>query len=329
MRQEPRSNINNILDQSISELTKIDLKRHEFYYRTIDSNLDLNFGIFGKDKIPCIGLCLNNKFINYKIENKYKIITLMNAPSAYGERILILLNSDDKIDIFKKLYNWLYQDLIENKNFIHSFEDLCKYVEEYSKFFEVKIKNFNNKESLLGLYGELDLLNELLLSKKYTNREVIDAWSGYQRSTHDFNFLENKIEVKSSTSDNNLIHCSSYNQLISHIGFNTYLIKFSYEEKSKKENGKNISDLIDLIKRKLEISKTSLKIFERKLEIFGIDKLEDISRYIRKSYNIYEIRHDFPSFKDTNIHPSISGIKYKIDLSMCDEWMVPLSINEF
>ena len=85
------------------------------------------------------------------------------------------LNSDDKIDIFKKLYNWLYQDLIENKNFIHSFEDLYKYVEEYLEIFEVKIKNFNNKESLLGLYGELDLLSELLLSKKYTNREVIDA----------------------------------------------------------------------------------------------------------------------------------------------------------
>ena len=65
------------------------------------------------------------------------------------------------------------------------------------------------------------------------------------------------------------------------------------------------------------------------MEIFGIDKLEDISRYIRKSYNIYEIRHDFPSFKDINIHPSISGIKYKIDLSMCDEWMVPLMLMNF
>ena len=115
MRQET-SNINNILDQNILELTKVNLKKNEFYYRTINSNINLNFGIFGKEKVPCIGLCLNNKFLDYKIENKYKTISLMNAPSPYGERILILLNNNDKIEIFKKLYNWLHQDLIENKN---------------------------------------------------------------------------------------------------------------------------------------------------------------------------------------------------------------------
>lgn len=328
MRQET-NNINNILDQNILELTKVNLKKNEFYYRTIDSNINLNFGIFGKEKVPCIGLCLNNKFLEYKIENKYKTISLMNAPSPYGERILILLNNNDKIEIFKKLYNWLHQDLVENKNLINSFEDLCKYVEEYSKFFEVKIQNFNSKDSLLGLYGELDLLNQLLQSKKYNKREVIDSWSGYQRSTHDFNFHNMKIEVKSSTSDNNLIHCSSYNQLISQTNSNIYLIKFSYEEKSKEESGTNIFDLIDLIKGKLKISEASFKVFERKLEIFGINKINDFTKYKRKSYNIYEIRHDFPSFKNINIHPSISGIKYKIDLSMCDEWLVPLSINEF
>ena len=327
MKQEIRKDIASILDQSISKFCKLNLNNNDFYYRSIDSKINLDFGVFGEKSLPCIGLGIRDKFVEYKKENKYKIISLMNSPTSYGQRVIILLTDINKLKIFKKLYKWMYQDLHEDINVIKTFEELCSYIDGYAGLFEKKSKNIS-KESLLGLYGELDLLNELLKSKRYEEKEIVDSWSGYCRSTHDFNFPNLKLEVKSSLNGNNIINCSSYNQLITQNDFQTYLINLSYIENSMDGNGKSIFDIIESVKLNLKSCKESLKKFERKLDIFGIDKIYSSPKYSRILDKIYDIRDDFPSFNKLKIHSAISDIKYKIDLSMCEQWLLPLRVNE-
>lgn len=278
--------------------------------------------------MPCIGLNVKDKFIKYEIEDKYKIITIRNAPSSLGERIIIVLNETDKIDIFKKLYEWIHQDLLDDCNLIRTFDDLCKYIDRYAELFKQKSDNSISKESIIGLYGELDLLNELLKSKRYEKYEVINSWSGYYRSTHDFNLLNMKLEVKTSMDDNTVINCSSYNQLLAKKGFQTYLINLSYTENTNKVDGKNIFEMIELVKSNLKNCSESLKKFQRKLEIFGIDRIKDNLKYSRISSKIFDINEDFPSFQGLKIHSSISDLKYKIDLSMCEKWLTPLNMDE-
>lgn len=252
----------------------------------------------------------------------------MNAPSFDQQRVIIVLKDLNKIDTFKKLYKWIHQDLSEDSNLIKSFEDLCKYIDNYADIFERKSNDKISKESLLGLYGELDLINELIKSNKHEPKEIIDSWNGYRRSTHDFCIKNIRIEVKSSLNNNHIIHCSSYNQLLPKMNFQTYLINFSYVENSVDSHGISIIDMIALIKDNLKNCKISLKTFERKLEIFGIDRVKDDTKYSRISQEIYEISDDFPSLSDLEIHSSITDIKYKIDLSMCENWLSPLNINE-
>ena len=97
MKQENNKNIQQILDKSIVELGKIKLNENDFRYRTIDYNLNLNFGVFGNNKSPCIGLNVKETFKKYVVVRKYKIITLLNAPSSIGQRVIIVLNDVDKI----------------------------------------------------------------------------------------------------------------------------------------------------------------------------------------------------------------------------------------
>ena len=181
------NNIATIVEESFSELSKVRLNKNDFYYRTLNSKLNLNFVVFGENNLTCIGLKVKDQFLRYRVVNKYKVITLMNAHCSFGQRIIIILNDSKKIDIFKKLYKWIHQDLSEDINCIKTFDDLVQYIDQYGELFEKKIDRNISKESSIGLYGELDLINDLIKNNNHEIDEIIESWSGYSRSTHDFN----------------------------------------------------------------------------------------------------------------------------------------------
>lgn len=315
------------LDQIISKFNKLSLAENSFLYKTFKANINLEFGVFGKEKNPCIGMSCNNQFEKYEINENYKIIKLMNAKLFDGQKLLIVLTDSKKIDIFKKLYYWMSQDLEINPNLIKSFKDLSKYIDQYSKLFEREYINEITHESLLGLYGELDVLRNLLNSKKYSKLDILNSWTGYYRSKHDFNLPNLRLEVKSSLNNNFIINSSSSNQLKSTPGFDTFLIYQSFVE-TNDHSSIELNDLIKLIFKMLKNNEKAKKIFEKKLDIFGIEKVKKKLNLSKLSSQIYEIRDDFPSIDHQKIHSSISDIKYKIDLSMCSEWLTEFKINE-
>jgi len=319
-------NISN-LDAVIKSLGALDINNDNFVYKCFDSKKNIEFGVFGERKEPCIGININKDFKYYKSNTKFKIIEIFNAPATNGQKLLIILKDQNKIEIFKKLYVWIHQDISIDQKLFMSFEGLSEYIEQYSKLFEKKITNKISEESLLGLFGELDLLKELLKSKKYTTTELINSWAGYYRSRHDFKFPNLRLEVKSSLNDNSIINCSSFNQLVSNVSIDTFLIHQLYV---KENNHKSVSllNLIKTIRRIIESDQKSLLIFDRKLEIFGIEKIETDLKLLRKNLLIYKITDDFPSLKECSIHNSITNIKYKIDLSMCSKWLTELKVNE-
>ena len=89
------NNIATIVEESFSELSKVRLNKNDFYYRYLNSKLNLNFGVFGENNLPCIGLKVKDQFLRYRVVNKYKVNN--ECPGSFGQRIIIILNDSKNI----------------------------------------------------------------------------------------------------------------------------------------------------------------------------------------------------------------------------------------
>lgn len=315
------------LDKTLDTLSKAKLAKNQFRYKTFNSKININFGVFGEKNLPCIGLTIEKKFEKYLRNDNFKSITIINSPENNKQRILLILNNQNKLKIFKKLYEWIYIDIQENSDLFSSFQKIVNYITEYADLFERKILNKVSKERLIGLYGELDTIFELLSSKKYTDREVVESWKGYRNSTHDFKIKNLALEIKSSLNKSLKIYCSSIEQLRFNENFKTYLCYRVYSEEKTSSKGLNIHELILNIYKKMK-DKKAIKILERKLDIFGINIIKHNTKLIRDRMTTYKIDNEFPSFKENDIHESISDVKYKLDLLKCDNWKTDLKLYE-
>ena len=315
------------IDKTLHRLNSSTIKKNQFRYYSYNSNIDIDFGVYGEKKHPCIGLSISKKNKEVEINNDFKLISIIKTPINKSQRVLIILNDKKKLAVFKKLYEWINIDIQENNNLFPSFQKVIEYLNEYSDLFEREINNKITKERVLGLFGELQTVHNLLSSKKYTPMKIINSWDGYSKSTHDFKIEDLAIEVKSSLNERLKINCSSVDQLKFNKLLKTYLVHRIYEEDENNIKGMDIHELIIKIKKLLK-SKKVIKILDRKLDIFGIKDLKNKTKFYNKKNNIYFINNNFPSVIEKDLHESISNLKYKLDLSLCSEWLTDLKLNE-
>lgn len=318
--------LNKELDHIFSNLPLGKLSDYEFLYKKQNSELNLELGVFGENNVPCIGIDVKEAFLHFQINENYKVIKILNSPKKFGQKILILLNEKKHLHTFKNLYKWIYLDLQENKNLIKTFDNLIEYIDQYSYLFQ-KRKINNSEESYIGLYGELSILYELLKQKKFNETDLIKSWSGYSRSTHDFNLPKLNLEIKSSISDKMEINVSSFNQLIPKPNSQTYLIYQQFIKDEQCNQSKDLFEIVSSIKTIIR-KKENVKLFTRKLEVFGINQISIKLKLSKINLLIFHINETFPSLKSAEIHESISNIKYKIELSKCSEWLTELNLNE-
>jgi hypothetical protein len=119
-----------------------------------------------------------------------------------------------------------------------------------------------SKSALVGLFGELQTLHELLQAT--SNREV-SMWKGPEHSTHDFVRKTNHIEVKTTTSRNELVvEIHGFDQLDVSEGEVLHLI---VHRVSLSDNGFTIDDQIE---RLVTLGADRIAIFE-KLSQIGYD----------------------------------------------------------
>lgn len=315
-------NIQTVLDN----FTKIDLKDNEFLHKTLDYKSKIELGIFGKNKNPCIAVIVNERFKKYNKYEKFKILNILNTFDNRGQKILIILKDKKRFDIFQRFYNWLCEDIKDNNLILKTYKDFINYIDQFSILFE-KIKEEKlSKERVIGLFGELNTILELIKNKKYKSLDIINSWQGFSRSKHDFVLNKLELEIKTSLNEDYKIHCSSYDQLISDNGKKTYLIHQIIKKIYNNEEGLTIHELIKKIKAQLKDQKAE-KIFQRKLELFNLENLKNKDKYQIKFTNIYNINDQFPSLKFHEFHESLSNIKYQIDLKLCQDWITDLELN--
>ena len=169
------------------------------------------------------------------------------------------------------------------------------------------------KEKLMGLFGELTALKDILVPK-YGINTAIKAWGGQDMYSKDFTLSDTRYEIKTIGANADSIKISSLTQLSSnYVG---YLVVFKVESVSPEFKGK-CSAIVDVIKEiLLQVSDEVIEsLFIQKLQNSGIDVFgkEQNTRFDVKTSRIFKVRDGFPRITEKNVpYSEITDVNYCI-----------------
>ena len=166
---------------------------------------------------------------------------------------------------------------------------------------------------LQGLWAEL-----LVIERSKDSLTIAKAWHSQPESKYDFTMGRDKVEVKSTSSENR-IHRFSLDQLNPSDSSRLLVCSTIVRESSKDENGLSVYDLYDSISMKISDSEVRLHVYDVMMETLGSDF------YIaRKKYFDYSeacdslslfVHTDIPKIEKSCIPELVSEVRFSADLS--------------
>jgi hypothetical protein len=190
-------------------------------------------------------------------------------------------------------------------------------LDEWSELF-LKNKNGLDAQKLSGLIGELLTLRDLA---KECGPECLEAWQGFEGERHDFRKGNFALEVKVTTTPGSIVSINGSTQLETP-NDGTLTLRFIRLEITP--NGlihlpSLLSELAALGLSKTTLEENILKLGAKPAE------LQDTTRaFSQHESAYYEVRDGFPRITPLSFHRDalpvgVSGLKYKIDLSIASE----------
>ena len=183
----------------------------------------------------------------------------------------------------------------------------------WKKLFQKASGSDVSKEKLMGLFGELTVLKEIV-APKYGIKAAVQAWGGPDMQSKDFTLNDTWFEVKTIGANADSIHISSLAQLSSDdVG---HLIVVRAETVSPEFGGKS-SAVIDVVKEiLLAISDETVEnSFVQKIHSLGIDVFgkEITDRFDIRSVKSYKVGDGFPRITEKNVpYSEITDVSYVI-----------------
>lgn len=190
-------------------------------------------------------------------------------------------------------------------------------LDEWSELF-LKNKNGLDAQKLSGLIGELLTLRDLA---KECGPECLEAWQGFEGERHDFRKGSIALEVKVTTTPGSIVSINGSTQLEAPCD-GTLTLRFIRLENTP--NGLiHLPGLLSELAA-LGLSKTTLEENILKLGAKPAELQDTVRAFSQHESTYYEIREGFPritplSFHGNTLPNGVSGLKYKIDLSIAKE----------
>lgn len=183
-------------------------------------------------------------------------------------------------------------------------------------------------ESLLSIFSKLKrkpvhklqgLWAELLVIEQSKNPVIVaKAWHSQPESKYDFTMGRDKVEVKSTSSENR-IHRFSLDQLNPSDSSRLLICSIIVRESAKDENGLSVFDLYDSISMKIVDSEIRLHVYDVIMETLGSDFYIARKKYFDyseacDSLNLFE-HSDIPKIDKSFIPEHVSEVRFSSDLS--------------
>ena len=237
--------------------------------------------------------------------------------SKNDEIIVINLLDKELEEPFKEFIQTLVNNVssvISNEKAQEVFLDK---ISKFQKLFEKGRFGKLKKTEIRGLYAELCFLEHLI---ENTSPKVLESWQGPHNGLHDFVMDNYAVEVKSYMSQQS-VRILNERQLDPHSSNNLFLAAFHIQEDP---SGISINEKIEILEKKFT-GKFKLQ-FISTLNDSGYFKTHAIyyEKFLLKENvrSLYQINTNFPSTKVLNLNPEIFNIKYQLDLTKCDNWLI-------
>ncbi len=180
-----------------------------------------------------------------------------------------------------------------------------------------------------GLIGELTFLETALLPNLKAIKAV-ECWQGPNGEPKDFVLGSIAVEVKArSTSGRSLVEITSSDQLDK--GTLSRLFLYVIELECISVDTKDSFILDDLVQRirtfLSSANPNALELFEIRLSQAGYFPEDDYSekRWFLTGTRVFLVEGAFPRIENSNTPVGISDIRYKLDLSACNDHRTPIS----
>ena len=252
---------------------------------------------------------------------RFRGVEIFSIETENSFELNIYLLDNDLKDIFSLFIQNVLEDICDCVTENEALTKTLSVVAKWKKLFD-KI-NFNglNSEQQKGLIGELLFINYLLDNGK-SAAHILNAWTGADFEDKDFSFCSVGVEVKFTSAKTPKVTISSERQLDAQSLRELYLLLYIAEE--VKENGFSLNSLIAQIRSKIT-NTDELKLFNENLMLIGY--FEDDKSHYGKMYSLkkqytFEIKEDFPKIIKSQIHLSIFDVKYSIELSAIENFIV-------
>lgn len=283
----------------------------------------------GHQKKISVDSCLE-VFFGYSFEGNLRLSFLSKntPPKIESTKILHVVQGRENKDTYWTSFDLLNADLREAyfsfcENMIDSVSKISD--EDYAlnllkrrfvtwkTLFQKAASHDISREKLLGIFGELTVLKDIV-APKYGINTAVQAWGGPDMQSKDFTVNETWYEVKTIGANTDSIHISSLTQLASE--YTGHLVVVRAETVSPEFKGK-CSAIIDLVKEILlmisdENIETMLisKVHGIGIDIFGS---EIVDQFDVKSVTSYKVNGEFPRITPKNVpYSEIIGVQYEI-----------------
>ncbi|GAA4241664.1 PD-(D/E)XK motif protein [Winogradskyella damuponensis] len=300
----------------------IDKKGNGFITMKIDAKCkpDLDLGINSK-KRRCLLLRLpKSTKTNFRGETKENLKT-----SFYVKENCIVL------ELIDEYYYTLFNDLIISLFFkIKDLENHLEYkaifistINKWSAFLANSRNNKLSEDVIKGMFGELSVLNELLINTTPQKvNSILKSWQGPYDVNTDFVFDNKNIEVKTKSIDNSKVKISSEHQLDNEPGKSMELLVVSVESNyNSKETIESLTSTVkdSILKLNGDLSilfeaLAQKSLFPSNLKEYNNYKFT-LKQHITYDCNLVLDKNKvFPRLIKSKLPIHISKVKYSVNL---------------
>lgn len=147
-----------------------------------------------------------------------------------SEWILLTLNDITYLDLFNELVLSVYNRIEKIYEADKYTNELIKTFHKWCDLFEESAEGRLDERTIMGLFGEMRILIDLISTSDSTNiNSILEGWKGPYDSNHDFEFDSEALEVKTCMITNPFLKIASEYQLDADTGKSLQLIAVKIE----------------------------------------------------------------------------------------------------
>lgn len=188
---------------------------------------------------------------------------------------------------------------------------LMRALESWAELFKRRLEDGISEEEVVGLFGELLLLEDLIQEDVSSLETLIQGWRGPHGDARDIGVGGVRMEVKTQRSTGSMkLRISSLEQL--NDGGNSAFIVL--RRISGSDKGRSVLEVAQAVQGLLSTSPIATLEFERKIALTGMDEGSSHchDRYDSDERVVYSILEGFPRLVPGNVPNGVVAAQYEI-----------------